>query len=322
MILIVNLSLLILFIAYKSKQQPQQQQQSQSQSFPIIPEEEEDKTKRLFYNNNNNNSNNNVKLPLRPFSRPKQQNATSQRQLASIRSFQNIHHNNLNLNNNNNNNNNKACCLLQSPKQQTLSKKIELSKIIIQHNLKPHQPQQQQPPQQNERNIESPSTSAFTVDSTKKYLNDTRTQDDFNKERIHLLSAHLSYKPHTNTLLCSTIKRPMSNVNNGSNSNYDELLCSGFELNRKHIQPNKLRNSHSSNPRSFDNLCHNNKHRDINHSANKRKIHRIKIEKGLMSTKLADKLIHKLNYDIKAQSFKDSNGNIINNNILINSFNF
>jgi hypothetical protein len=313
LILIVNFSLLILFIAYKSKQQPQQQQQSQSQSFPIIPEEEEDKTKRLFYNNNNNN-NNNVKLPLRPFSRPKQQNATSQRQLASIRSFQNIHHNNLNLNNNNNN---KACCLLQSPKQQTLSKKIDLSKIIIQHNLKPHQPQQQQqPPQQNERNIESPSTSAFTVDSTKKYLNDTRTQDDFNKERIHLLSAHLSYKPHTNTLLCSTIKRPMSNVNNGSNSNYDELLCSGFELNRKHVQPNKLRNSHSSN------LCHNNKHRDINHSANKRKIHRIKIEKGLMSTKLADKLIHKLNYDIKAQSFKDNNGNIINNNILINSFNF
>ena len=303
MILIVNLSFLILFIAYKSKQ-PQQQQQQQSQSFPIIPEEEEDKTKRLVYNN---------KLPLRPFSRPKQQNS-SQRQLASIRSFQNIHTNNLNLTGN-------KGCLLPSPKQQTLSKKIDLSKIIIQHNIKPHPQQPQQPPQI-ERNIESPSTSAFTVDSTKKYLNDTRTQDDFNKERIHLLSAHLSYKPHTNTLLCSNIKRPMSNVNNGSNSNYEEL-CSGFDLNRKQdktIQP-KLRNSHSSNPRSFD-LYHNN-NRDINHSANKRKFHRIKIEKGLMSTKLADKLIHKLNYDIKAQSFKDSNGNIINNNnILINSFNF
>ena len=254
-------------------------------------------------------------MPLRPFSRPKQHNS-SQRQLASIRSFQNIHTNNLNLNGH-------KGCILQSPKQQTFSKKIELSKIIIQHNLKSHPQQQQQQPPQIERNIESPSTSAFTVDSTKKYFNDTRTQDDFNKERIHLLSAHLSYKPHTNTLLCSNIKRPMSNViNNGSNSNYDEL-CSGFDLNRKHDKTvqHKLRNSHSSNPRSFDNLCHN-KNRDTNHSANKRKFHRIKIEKGLMSTKLADKLIHKLNYDIKAQSFKDSNGNIINNNILINSFNF
>ena len=291
-------------LAYKNKQ-PQQQQQ---QACPIIPEEDEDKTiKHLFKN----------KFPLRPFSRPKQQ--LSQRQLTSLRSLQNIH-----INNNNNNNiniNNNRLNIIASPKQHQQHqqqqqqhipfKKIDLSKIIIHNNIKP------QPPQI-ERNIESPSTSAFTLDSTKKYSNDTRTQDDFNKDRMHLLSAHLSYKPNNaNTIFPSTIKRPMSNLNMGNNF---EDLCTHLELTRKLSSSSnpkllhpKPRNAHSSNPRSFDNSTF--KNRAESHNTSRKKFHRIKIEKGMMSTKVVDKLIRKFNYDIQSQSNN-------NNNILFNSINF
>ena len=290
-------------LAYKNKQQ--QQQQQQQQSCPIIPEEDEDKTiKHLFKS----------KFPLRPFSRPKQQ--LSQRQLTSLRSLQNINNNRLNI--------------IASPKQQQHQqqqqqhipfRKIDLSKIIIHNNIKPQAPQI-------ERNIESPSTSAFTLDSTKKYSNDTRTQDDFNKDRMHLLSAHLSYKPNNaNTIFPSTIKRPMSNLNMGNNF---EDICTHLELTRKLSSSSsntklfhpKPRNAHSSNPRSFDNATF--KNRAESHNTSRKKFHRIKIEKGMMSTKVVDKLIRKFNYDIQAQSFKDtnSNNNNNNNNILFNSINF
>ena len=90
-----------------------------------------------------------------------------------------------------------------------------------------------------------------------------------------------------------------------------EDLCTHLELthklsssssNTKLIHP-KPRNAHSSNPRSFDNVTF--KNRAESHNTSRKKFHRIKIEKGMMSTKVVDKLIHKFNYDIQAQSFKE-----------------
>ena len=110
----------------------------------------------------------------------------------------------------------------------------------------------------------------------------------------------------------------MSNFNMGNNF---EDLCTHLELNRKQtntkLVQQKPRHAHSSNPRSFDNS--NLKNRAESHNTSRKKFHRIKIEKGMMSTKVVDKLIRKFNYDIQAQSFKDNNSN---NNILFNSINF
>ena len=86
-------------------------------------------------------------------------------------------------------------------------------------------------------------------------------------------------------------------------NNFEDLRTH-LEFNRKQsntklIQP-KPCNVHSSNPRSVDNAGPN---------TSRRKLHLVQIEKGMMSTKVVDKLTRNFNYDIQAQSFRDNTSN-------------
>ena len=182
-----------------------------------------------------------------------------------------------------------------------------------------------------DRNIESPSTCEFTNDSSKKYSNDTKSSDDFQKDRLGLFSAQISYKNYfntNNTLFSMSTRRPLSNLNNGNKN-----ILEGLELNNNIVnsintdndvvnnkkcvkykkplsQKSRVRNSTRDNNcllKSAGSLLSDSLHFNCNSKLNNvspKKLHKIKIERGMMSTKFVDKLIKKLHFDLSTQTFK------------------
>ena len=177
-------------------------------------------------------------------------------------------------------------------------------------------------PLDNNINIESPSTSEFTHDSlVKKISNDTKSIDDYTKERMHLFSAQYSYNIHlnkNNTIFPKGNRRPLSNLNNGGSNLYESIErkynskpCSQKAKLRNSKKDNILFKGNNSLFNSNDSIHFN----DNKYSVSNKKFHKIKVERGMMSTKFVDTLINKLHFDLSTQTFKRGN-------ILANSMNF
>lgn len=171
-----------------------------------------------------------------------------------------------------------------------------------------------------DRTIETPSTSGFTHDSTKKLPTDTKSLDDFNKERMHLLSAQNSYNIHlnrNNTIFTpNSQRRPLSNLNSGSCNILDNIEKSikkkALKTSKPLSQQSRLNNSNRNNMLFNNNESINFSSSVSNYTSNK-KLHKIKIERGMMSTKFVDKLINKLHFDLSTQTFQQ--GCVLGNSI-------
>ena len=168
---------------------------------------------------------------------------------------------------------------------------------------------------------ESPSTSAFT-NSTKKNINGQNLTEQMSKYRMGLLSANSSSNNNNNPIIpMLPIKRPVSNFNFGGNQLWenDTNNNSPKEINNKIIFdlkainkcPNQLNKNITIKNRniakSFDikgkssNIIKSNKKiEELNNNNNinniiKPKLHKIKIEKGMMNNKFMDIFNKQLN---------------------------
>lgn len=182
-----------------------------------------------------------------------------------------------------------------------------------------------------DRNIESPSTCEFTNDSSKKYSNDTKSSDDFQKDRLGLFSAQIPYKNYfttNSTLFSMSTRRPLSNLNNGNKNflegldlnnnivnsiNNDDNIVNnkkGVKYKKPLSQKSRVRNPTKDNflLKSAGSLLSDSFQLNFNSKLNNvspKKLHKIKIERGMMSTKFVDKLIKKLHFDLSTQTFKN-----------------
>ena len=172
-----------------------------------------------------------------------------------------------------------------------------------------------------DRTIETPSTSGFTHDSTKKLPTDTKSLDDFNKERMHLLSAQNSNNINlnrNNTIFTpNSQRRPLSNLNNGSGNLLDNIEKNikkkAFKTSKPLSQQSRLNNSNRNNKLFNSNDSINFSNSISNYNSSSKKLHKIKIERGMMSTKFVDKLINKLHFDLSTQTFQ--HGCLLGNSI-------
>lgn len=197
-----------------------------------------------------------------------------------------------------------------------------------------------------ERNINSASTCEFTCDTnTKKFAFEGKTLDELNNERMHLVSAHsnCSLMSKGNALLNIPLKRPMSNFNGLGVNLWETIQEEGsiqqLEKNKsttKKTNENKISNSSGKTKTSRRNYSQNCQRKDLlgenefqlpnsggnNHcllnkfnsvNLENKRLHKIKIEKGMLSSKFVNTLINKFHFNFDTQSFGNNNNNINNN---------
>ena len=208
-----------------------------------------------------------------------------------------------------------------------------------------------------ERNIESPSTSEFTFDSNKKYVNLNNT-DDLSKDKIHLFNTK---NGNSNVLIQNNnkvviplipLKRPSTNINfekkniwenknnntnEGKNIHLENLndlkyknrvkIYSAPHLN-KDINQNNSNNNNNDIKNEINNIINNNNNLNINHNKNysseklSSNLNKIKIEKGMMSSKIINlkQIPLKKRNNIFCQSINSFNleNKFMNNNMHIN----
>ena len=200
-----------------------------------------------------------------------------------------------------------------------------------------------------ERNIESPSTSELTFDSNKKYANLNNT-DDLSKDKINLFN---SKSGNSNILMNNKLiipliplKRPNTNINfeskniwENKNNTYerkyifDNLNDSKYKNKVKvysspHLNKNNSNNNNNDIKNEINNIINNNNNLNINHNKNysseklSSNLNKIKIEKGMMSSKIINlkQIPLKKRNNIFCKSINSFNleNKFMNNNMHIN----
>lgn len=186
-----------------------------------------------------------------------------------------------------------------------------------------------------EKNINSDSTCEYTGDNNKKIVLEAKTVDELNNDRMHLISAHgyCSSMTKSNALINVPMKRPLSNFNGFGANLWEEIQEEGeipkldsykntnYKRNQCYLKYKGNKRSYSQNirrrvdpeneiPLINSNIANQmNKYSSVNIDRNK-KIHKIKVEKGMMSSKLVDTLVNKFHFDFDTQSFKKINSQV------------
>ena len=203
-----------------------------------------------------------------------------------------------------------------------------------------------------DRNIETPSTSEITHDSNKRLFNLNNTIE-LSKDKTNILSAknsNIIFQNANNNIIIPMIplKRPSSNFNIGeielnnrkniiNRNNNDNNLFENNQKIKERIKiysaphPNvnndkKLDNiiiNKDGRNKNFGNIIYNDKYNKRNFSIGKipNKLHRIKIEKGMINSKLID--WNYKNISIRNNNLNYENSrfkNIFNNNSNISKF--
>ena len=151
--------------------------------------------------------------------------------------------------------------------------------------------------------IESPSTSEFTHDTPENAGN------DIEKEQIALLSKHFHTKPTTPSGNCFlpfsvSSKTYLNNINNYNEDTNQPYLCKTKPLSQQKCRYNsnfdnlpKPRRGFSSTGHYVDGSLSNTYNNKSTSNSTYRKMHKIKIERGIVGIKLIDKLINKMKFD-------------------------
>ena len=112
-------------------------------------------------------------------------------------------------------------------------------------------------------------------------------------------------------------RRPLSNLNNGSGNLLDNIEKNikkkAFKTSKPLSQQSRLNNSNRNNKLFNSNDSINFSNSISNYNSSSKKLHKIKIERGMMSTKFVDKLINKLHFDLSTQTFQ--HGCLLGNSI-------
>ena len=154
--------------------------------------------------------------------------------------------------------------------------------------------------------IESPSTSEFTHDTPDNAGN------DIEKEQIVLLSKHFHTKPTTPASNCflplSVSGKPyLNNINNYNNNEDTNQAClyKAKPLSQQKCRYNsnfdnlpKPRRGFSSTGHYVDGSLSNTYNNKSTSISTYRKMHKIKIERGMVGIKLIDKLINQMKFDL------------------------
>ena len=175
-------------------------------------------------------------------------------------------------------------------------------------------------------------TQSTTNDSKKLNSNGNNT-DEYSKDRIDLMSAKFISNLNINSTSSNIIipmiplKRPNSNFNIGGNILWEKI----DNLNSKIINTEQVINKRNinniNNYNNYNNLNNfDNKNLQNSHSVergkvstaplinnNNMKLHKIKIEKGMMNTKLADSINRKM-YNFEVNEYYLNNNNLYNKN--------
>ena len=172
-------------------------------------------------------------------------------------------------------------------------------------------------------------TQSTTNDSKKLNSNGNNT-DEYSKDRIDLMSAKFISNLNINSTSSNIIipmiplKRPNSNFNIGGNILWEKI----DNLNSKIINTEQVINKRNiNNINNYNNLNNfDNKNLQNSHSVergkvstaplinnNNMKLHKIKIEKGMMNTKLADSINRKM-YNFEVNEYYLNNNNLYNKN--------
>ena len=293
----------------------------------IIPEEDEDLLLQKNINsiNNPNNfnrkscrNNNNV---ISTINNGNIHNEPVYKRMIAKRMHNNNNTNNNNINYTNQNNINNEFPLLnniQSPKH---VQPFMLQSMKLKHsnnnsnNNNTHKQQSKQlavinlvtTPRIYEKNyIESPSTSEFTHDTPDNAGN------DIEKEQIVLLSKHFHTKPTTPASNCflplSVSGKPyLNNINYNSNNEETNQAClyKAKPLSQQKCRYNsnfdnlpKPRRGFSSTGDYVDGSLSNTYNNKSTSISTYRKMHKIKIERGMVGIKLIDKLINQMKFDL------------------------
>ena len=169
-------------------------------------------------------------------------------------------------------------------------------------------------------------TQSTTNDSKKLNSNGNNT-DEYSKDRIDLMSAKFISNLNINSTSSNIIipmiplKRPNSNFNIGGNNLWEKI----DNLNSKIINTEQMIDKRNIN--NYNNLNNvDSKNLQNSHSVergkvstaplinnNNMKLHKIKIEKGMMNTKLADSINRKM-YNFEVNEYYLNNNNLYNKN--------